>query len=126
MAEEPTKQIVCFDFDGVIHSYKSGWQGMDIASDPPVPGIAEVISELRDIGYKVVVYSGRCRDPKGIETIARYLRGNGIIVDEIVTTKPMAVVAIDDRVICFDGDARGLTEKIINFTPWYGDNKTIH
>ena len=32
------KPIVVLDFDGVIHSYKSGWKGADVIPDEPVPG----------------------------------------------------------------------------------------
>ena len=36
MAEnQVTKQTVVFDFDGVIHSYISGWEGADVILDPP-------------------------------------------------------------------------------------------
>ena len=41
------RPTVCFDFDGVIHSYTSGWKGDDVIPDPPVEGIKEVIDKLR-------------------------------------------------------------------------------
>jgi len=41
------KKTVVFDFDGVIHSYKSGWQGENIIPDPPVDGIKKAIDEIR-------------------------------------------------------------------------------
>lgn len=39
------KQTVVFDFDGVIHSYTSGWKGATVIPDPPVPGIKEAIKK---------------------------------------------------------------------------------
>ena len=38
-----TKPILCLDFDGVIHSYTSGWKGARIILDPPVPGALDFI-----------------------------------------------------------------------------------
>lgn len=33
------KPILNFDFDGVCHSYTSGWQSADTIPDDPVPGL---------------------------------------------------------------------------------------
>ena len=35
------KPILCLDFDGVLHSYSSGWKGPRNIPDPPVPGAIE-------------------------------------------------------------------------------------
>ena len=43
------ENTVLFDFDGVINSYKSGWEGYGIISDPPVEGIKEAIDEIRSL-----------------------------------------------------------------------------
>lgn len=31
--------ILCLDFDGVCHSYTSGWKGAAVIPDPAVPGL---------------------------------------------------------------------------------------
>lgn len=112
------KQTVVFDFDGVIHSYRSGWQGNHIIPDPPVPGIKEAIDEIRAAGYEVVVVSTRCASPFGRDAIKAYLSANGITVDSVQTEKPPAIVYIDDRAICFDGKPETLLGKIQTFKPW--------
>ena len=113
------KQTVVFDFDGVIHSYTSGWQGATNIPDPPVPGIAETIDAIRNEGYEVVVVSTRCSDDDGIRAVIKYLMNNDIHVDKVMKEKPPAIVYIDDRAICFDGHPETLVEKIRNFKPWY-------
>lgn len=112
------KKTVVFDFDGVIHSYSSGWKGVEVVPDPPVPGIKEAIDAIRANGYEVVVVSTRCASPYGMGAVRKYLRDNGITVDDVMANKPPAIVYIDDRAICFDGNPSSLLPKIINFKPW--------
>ena len=113
------KKTVVFDFDGVIHSYTSGWQGIAEIPDPPVEGIREAIGEIRAAGYEVVVVSTRTKDPAGSRAVEEYLKRHEIEVDAVMATKPPAIVYVDDRAICFDGNAGTLLEKINNFIPWY-------
>ena len=110
--------IVLFDFDGVIHSYTSGWLGPRVIPDPPVPGIKEAIAEIRAAGYKVIVVSARCSELGGKNGIYQYLKKHGIEVDGIQLEKPPAVVYIDDRAICFDGKPEKLLSQIQTFKPW--------
>lgn len=112
------KQTVAFDFDGVIHSYKSGWQGIDNIPDPPVDGVRETIDELREIGYSVVIYSTRCSTDSGRVAVHNYLENNDIIVDGLYADKPPAICYVDDRAICFDGNVSGLVDKIQDFKSW--------
>ena len=113
-----SKQTVVFDFDGVIHSYTSGWKGAEIIPDPPVEGIKEAIDDIRKAGYEVIVVSTRCSTYVGELAIRKYLTDNGIIVDDVKAHKPPAIVYIDDRAICFDGKADTLLDKIKKFEPW--------
>lgn len=110
---------VVFDFDGVIHSYSSGWQGAAIIPDPPVPGIREAIAEIRAAGYRVVVVSTRCSEAEGKVAVYKYLDEHSIMVDGVYSHKPPALVYIDDRALCFDGNAAGLLAQIKKFKPWY-------
>lgn len=112
------KKTVVFDFDGVIHSYTSGWKGAGIIPDPPVPGIKEAIQEIRNAGYEVVIVSTRCATEEGYGAIRAWLIDNGIEVDAVKAEKPPAIVYVDDRAICFDGNPDGLLDKIKSFQPW--------
>lgn len=112
------KPTVVFDFDGVIHSYTSGWKGPTEIPDPPVDGIKEAIADIRTAGYNVVVVSTRCGCPEGLQAIRLWLSANDIEVDSVTMQKPPAIVYIDDRAICFDGNPSGLLEQIKSFKPW--------
>lgn len=117
---ENKKPTVVFDFDGVIHSYTSGWKGSNEIPDPPVPGIKEALKEIHDAGYEVAVVSTRCRSLDGMNAISKYLEENNMAkyVNRICADKPAAIVYIDDRAICFDGKPETLLSKIKAFKPW--------
>lgn len=117
-----SKKTVVFDFDGVIHSYSSGWQGETVIPDPPVSGIKEAISDIME-DYRVVVVSTRCATEEGKAAIEAWLSKYGIEVDEVTKEKPSAICYIDDRAICFDGRPELLRSKIEAFKPWYHADK---
>jgi hypothetical protein len=97
------RPTVCLDFDGVIHAYTSEWTGETTISDPPTHGAARAIERLRE-RYRVVVHSPRCRTEEGRNAIEHWLQKHGIAVDEICEHKPPAMVYLDDRAVCFEGD----------------------
>jgi hypothetical protein len=96
-------KTVCLDFDGVIHSYRSGWQGESTIADPPIHGVDQAIAALRR-RYRVVVFSTRNATREGRDAVAAWLKRHQIEVDEICEHKPPAHVYIDDRAIPFSGD----------------------
>ena len=118
------KPVVVFDFDGVIHSYKSGWKGATVIPDPPVPGIDKAIRDIRGAGYYVIVVSSRCATKEGMKSVKRWLNDNHIIVDLVMAEKPPAIVYIDDRAICFNGNPSTLLSTIKSFKPWYYKNSS--
>lgn len=115
------KQTVVFDFDGVIHSYASGWKGTINIPDSPVNGIENALQDIHNAGYEIVIVSTRCASPAGQLAIENWLGEYGLAqyVDRVVKEKPPAIVYIDDRAICFDGKADDLLSKIQAFSPWY-------
>jgi hypothetical protein len=97
------RRTVCLDFDGVIHSYRSGWCGSDVIPDPPIHGTREAVARLRKT-YRVVIHSSRCHTPEGRDAIAHWLAKHGIEVDDVCEHKPPALMYVDDRAIPFRGD----------------------
>jgi hypothetical protein len=85
------RRTVCPDFDGVVHSYRSGWCGAEIIPDPPIHGTREAVARLRKT-YRVVIHSSRCDTATGREAIAHWLAKHEIEVDEICEHKPPAML----------------------------------
>lgn len=118
MKKKNEGEAICFDFDGVIHSYVSGWRGPDIIPDPMVSGIGKLIRKLKADGYQIVIFTTRAKIYDGYEAVQKYLNRRHVPYDLITDKKPPAICYIDDRGICFDGNVDGLYEKIVNFKPW--------
>jgi len=91
--------IIVLDFDRVIHSYTSGWQGMNMIADPPTEGAVGAVNAYLDAGYQVAVLSSRSHHPGGIEAMKEWMRRYGFPVDRIafLDHKPPAAISIDDR-----------------------------
>jgi len=123
-----TNKTLAIDFDGVIHSYTSGWKEVGICEDPPVPGAMTALREYVS-KYTVCIFSSRSADMDGIEAMKRYLRLH--LVDEFGDSvgmyiysklkfpmdKPPAHMTIDDRGFQFTGTFPTL-EYIEAFKPW--------
>lgn len=114
---------ICIDFDGVLHSYTSGWQGEGVASDPPVPGAIEWLRDLiRNPNFEPVIYSSRSKHLSGIQCMQAWLTRHGLSHEDLdklqfPTQKPAAFLTVDDRAICFDGTFPSLLT-MGDFKPW--------
>lgn len=126
-----SKPILCLDFDGVIHSYASGWKGATVIPDPPVPGALKFITDAME-HFTVAIYSSRSHQPGGIEAMLKWLgywsvdKEHGMPGDfdhgawgSILwpREKPAAMVTIDDRAITFIGEWPSM-DTLRSFKPW--------
>lgn len=66
------KPILCLDFDGVLHSYKSGWKGAAVIPDNPVPGALEFVVTALD-RFRVAILSSRSHQWGGKRAMKRWL-----------------------------------------------------
>jgi hypothetical protein len=125
------KPILCIDFDGVIHSYESGWQGGALYGTV-VSGFFEWAAEAKE-HFTLAIYSSRSGSYEGRKRMHEWLYrqwlrwGSGLataippiwVSDPLqvapdggpplrmdfvfVDTKPPAFLTIDDRAIQFEG-----------------------
>lgn len=127
------KPILCLDFDGVLHSYTSGWQGTEVIPDPPVDGLFEFLWEAIKV-FDVQIYSSRSNSDGGIRAMRTWLAINidkywnthpdmpeprVELINQIKfpTHKPAAFIGLDDRVLTFTGEFPSI-ESLQNFQPW--------
>lgn len=125
-----TKPILCLDFDGVIHSYASGWKGADVIPDAPVVGAMRFIWEATD-HFKIEIFSSRSNQPGGKKAMWRWFAkhwreawaSDRTTADDKLAEigwpneKPAAMVTIDDRALTFDGTWPTI-ESLKAFQPW--------
>lgn len=127
--------IICVDFDGVIHSYTSGWKGVAVIPDDPVPGAIKWLEDHLPVpdalgmsdeykGPIVQIYSSRSKSWFGRRAMKKWLIKHGLhhayITDGLLqfpVKKPAAFLTIDDRAICFDGTFP-TSQEMMSFKPW--------
>jgi hypothetical protein len=105
---------VAVDFDGTLHPYTDGWQGTQVADEPPIEGAYDFLLMLTSRGFDVVVHSGRANTIDGARSIHEWLRRHGMrdMVREVTAEKPMAIAYVDDRAVHFAGDYIDALEKV--------------
>lgn len=129
------KPILCLDFDGVIHSYTSGWKGADVILDPVVDGTFEFLLEAVKV-FDINIFSSRSNQINGVFAMRSYIYSkyaewldkhqhadDQLSPKELLellkfpTEKPPALISIDDRAITFTGIWPSV-EDLKNFQPW--------
>lgn len=90
--------VVALDFDGVLHSYRSGWTGW-VPTDPPEDGAHEFVEWLIEQGAEVVVVTARALTSEGTEATQEWLRRHGFPQLRVTNEKVRAAAYIDDRAI---------------------------
>ena len=125
-----SKPILCLDFDGVIHSYASGWKGADVIPDPPVDGAMKFIWDATE-HFRVAIFSSRSNQPGGLSAmktwVSHHFRGywgthatqadDKLSDIEWPTEKPAAMITLDDRALTFEGVWPDI-ETLKEFKPW--------
>ena len=88
------RKTIAIDFDGVIHRYSKGFQGLDNIYDLPSDGCFEALENLKRDGYTLKILSSR---PK--EIIKKWLVENKMdhFFDDVSNHKFPATIYIDDR-----------------------------
>ena len=114
------KPILALDFDGVLHSYASGWHGACKIVDEPTHG-AQAFCERAIKHFALLVFSSRCAFPGGAQAIMLWLTqhhfpaGMWVSIDGV---KAPATVTLDDRAWRFDGEWPDVEELAV-FEPWH-------
>lgn len=124
MANETRKPILCLDFDGVCHSYVSGWKGAAIIPDAPVEGMWEFLQAAID-PFEVHIFSSRTKQAGGKDAMFRWFlqwastdSQQGVAASLIFPDeKPPAFVGLDDRVLTFRGEWPAI-EELLAFKTW--------
>jgi hypothetical protein len=124
------KPILSLDFDGVIHSYSSGWKGADIIPDEPVEGAMQFIWDATE-HFRVCIFSSRSNQPGGKSAMQAWVKkhfmgywgthaaqaDDKLSEIEWPTEKPPALVTLDDRAVTFTGVFPSIDE-LRSFKPW--------
>ena len=93
------ERTIAVDFDGVIHKYSQGFQGLNNAYDVPTLGTRAALEEMKNQGFRLIIVSSR-----PTPTIREWLRKYEMehFFDDVSNTKHPAKYYIDDHAIYFN------------------------
>ena len=107
--EEDIKNIICLDFDGVIHKNNLGFHDGTIYGTP-IEGALDYVKKLSE-HYKIIIYTCKANPRRplingndGIQLIWEWLEKYKIknCIYDITFYKPNAIAYIDDKAIKFE------------------------
>jgi phosphoglycolate phosphatase-like HAD superfamily hydrolase len=103
---------IAIDFDGVIHRYSSGFQGLHNVYDPPTDGTRESLEKLKSMGYRLIIVSSR-----PTPAITQWLQNENLsyLFDDVTNIKHPAKYYIDDHAIRFPWGEENAWEKVLKF-----------
>lgn len=105
--------VVLVDFDQTLRE----WGGL-FEFKPPYPGASKFLHELKDAGYKVILFTSRLstvwhasegRDPargilEQVEFLQEYCARFDLPFEAVTAEKVPAIAMIDDKAVEFRGD----------------------
>jgi hypothetical protein len=122
-------KVLAVDFDGVIKK-QMPWNGCETINGSPVEldRMVRELSEIREAGWKVVIWSARC----SVEMIKSWLESydcdhlfdainhNPWAPENLQSSRKInANIYLDDRGISFGGTWSGLSHLVLNFKCWW-------
>jgi phosphoglycolate phosphatase-like HAD superfamily hydrolase len=103
---------IAVDFDGVIHKYSQGFQGLHNAYDVPYEDARESLQVLKDKGYRLIIVSSRPTDTIR-EWLDKYEMSH--FFDDVSNIKHPAKYYIDDHAIRFERKLDNPWKNVLEF-----------
>jgi phosphoglycolate phosphatase-like HAD superfamily hydrolase len=111
VATEFKRRTIAIDFDGVIHKYSKGFQGLYNAYDVPTEGTRDALEALKKEDYRLIIVSSRPVEPIK-EWLEKYDMSK--YFDDVTNTKHPAKYYIDDHALRFEKEQAGPWGKILD------------
>lgn len=89
--------VIAIDIDGILTMEIKGWGYRIYQKRTPNLSNIEMINELKNKGYHVILHTARYPVDKVVTT--KWIKENKILYDEIIFGKPQADAYIDDKAL---------------------------
>lgn len=127
--EEPL--VLAIDFDGVMAKYRDPFEEDKGEVPVDLKNMNRELQVLRYMDWRVIVWTNRKDELHVVQTLKKW----NVPFDEVnlnpwappngkLVRKIHADVYLDDKGITFDGNWKGMADKILRFNPWWWDGMT--
>ena len=112
ISRELKNSTIAIDFDGVLHRYSKGFQGLYNAYDIPTAGTRDALETFKKQGYRLIVVSSRPVQPI-IEWLKKYELFH--FFDKVTNIKEPAKFYIDDHGVRFPREMTNAWDVVLDF-----------